>query len=74
MLAGSPHAFEEDYVEYVLDMRDDPDEELQGADNGKALTGGLLNCVMSLVNHLHREEPPSAIFLVFAPTYREFIH
>ena len=74
MLAGSPHAFEEDYVEYVLDMRDDPDEELQGADNGKALTGGLLNCVMSLVNHLHREEPPGAIFLVFAPTYREFIH
>ena len=60
---------QDDYLDYCLEMRNDPWEELSGADEGKALTYHLL----TLVNHLHHEEPKSSIFLVFAPTYREYV-
>ena len=71
ILAGSANAHEEDYIDYCSDMKLDPDEELNSVDKGKAFSDPLLNCIMSLANHLHEEESPGAIFLVFAPTYRK---
>mmetsp|Transcript_20051 Transcript_20051/g.43473 ORF Transcript_20051/g.43473 Transcript_20051/m.43473 type:complete len:1281 (-) Transcript_20051:189-4031(-) len=69
-ILASASAYEEDYIDYCLDMKHDPTEELSGTDGGKALSYQLLTCIMALVKHLHNEESPDAIFLVFAPTYR----
>ncbi|KAL7543042.1 hypothetical protein ACHAXR_012343 [Thalassiosira sp. AJA248-18] len=70
MLARSKCVSRENFMNYLLDMKDDPMGELSGTDDGKALSYDLLTCIMSLVNHLHEQESPDAIFLVFAPTYR----
>lgn len=72
MLSRSSIVPKEDYIDYCLDMKNDPMEELSGEDDGKALTYTLLTCIMSLVLHLHEEESKGLIFLVFCPTYRKF--
>ena len=69
ILARSVNAHKEDFIEFCLDMKSDPDEELTSVDKGKAFSTQLLTCIMSLANHLHDEESPGSIFLIFAPTY-----
>ena len=71
MLSRSQYARREDCLDYCLDMKDNPMEELISVAGGKALSHALLPCIMSLVVHLHNSEPSDSIFLVFAPTYRK---
>jgi HrpA-like RNA helicase len=71
MLASSVAEHTADYMTYCNAMKCDPMVELDGSGGGKALSHQLLLCIMSLVNHLHCDESPDSIFLVFAPTYRK---
>lgn len=50
-------------------MRRDPTDDLH-FDSGKSLSDDILALIKSLVTHLDEEEPKSAPFLIFCPTYR----
>lgn len=73
MLRGSRYAEEDGYIDYCLDMKNDPMEELTCVDGGKALSYHLLTFIMNLTNHLDHVESSGSIFLVFAPTYRKLL-
>jgi hypothetical protein len=51
-------------------MRLDPDKDLRNNDGGKTLSDDLLLLILSLVEHLHDQEPLEGVFVIFAPTYR----
>jgi HrpA-like RNA helicase len=62
----------EAHQEFMTKMKRDPNIDLTvtSADRGKSLTAGLLRIIGSLASHLDDQEPKSAVFLIFAPTYR----
>lgn len=53
-------------------MLKNPDADLyaEGTDGGESLTFHLLHLISSLVSMLDQQEPSTAPFLIFAPTYR----
>jgi len=58
--------------EFGRKMRLNPDDDLinaKGADD-KSLSEDMLQLIKSLILWLNEIEPPSAIFMIFAPTYR----
>ena len=57
-------------VAHVFTMKQDPNLDLAGSDNGRTLTGGLLHLILDLIVHCHEKEPLDGVFVIFAPTYR----
>jgi HrpA-like RNA helicase len=57
------------HKQFLRDMRRDPNSDLR-SDHGKSLSKAILDFVKTLVTFLDAEEPKSAPFLVFVPTYR----
>jgi ATP-dependent helicase HrpB len=51
-------------------MKQDPNLDLAGSNNGWTLTGGLLHLILDLIVHCHEKEPIDGVFVIFAPTYR----
>ena len=67
LLRKSNHVEKDEYIDYLIDMKNCLPDDAEG----KVLTEEILDFIMALVYHLHKEEPMEKIFLVFAPTYRE---
>lgn len=51
-------------------MRQNPNQELAGPDNGKTLSDEMLRLIRLLVVQMHQQEPMEGVFVIFAPTYR----
>jgi HrpA-like RNA helicase len=54
---------------FLQNMRRDPFADLR-SDGGKSLSDAMLEFIKTLVSYLDDEEPKSAPFLIFVPTYR----
>lgn len=57
-------------VAHLFTMKQDPNLDLAGSDNGKTLTGGMLHLILDLIVHRHQQDPIDGVFVIFAPTYR----
>lgn len=64
-----PETVRKPHAAFIRNMIKRPDDDIR-ADDGKSLSDDMLSLIRTLVSTLDEQEPPSAPFLIFAPTYR----